>query len=177
MFESLGDVLNVVQSQPTWKDFRQAESIREYWPEIVGSAVAAHTEPISIYRQVLRVAVSTPAWAQNLVFQRQLILRKLNPKLLQPLNDIRFLPGEWHNRPDRSTAPQSWDVGKTDSSPCRQLPKEPAKTPLEAFDRWALRVKQNQSAAAMAPCPSCQRPALPTELDCWYVCGFCRMQR
>ncbi|MEM9157216.1 MAG: DUF721 domain-containing protein, partial [Cyanobacteria bacterium P01_F01_bin.33] len=90
MLYSLDRVLNQVRSQPNWKSLRYLETLQTLWPQVVGDVVAAQTFPVKLQRQVLSVAVSTPAWGQNLTYQRQLILKKLNTHLDTPIRDIRF---------------------------------------------------------------------------------------
>ncbi|MEN9221503.1 MAG: DUF721 domain-containing protein, partial [Thermostichus sp. BF3_bins_97] len=78
MLRRLDQALGGVDSHPLWAELKQMQTLRQLWPETVGAVVAAQTHPLSVRRQVLQVATSTPAWAQNLAFQRHLILKKLN---------------------------------------------------------------------------------------------------
>ncbi len=177
---SLQDTLRDFQSDPVWANHRQFQHLQWAWPEIVGAAVAQHTVPIGIQRQILKVATSTPAWAQNLAFQRHLILTKLNRQLSMSLVDIRFLPGEWHRQgihpsrphPERMTLPSSplSPVNVHSQTPLRKPPQ----TPQDALNRWRHLVLANQTS--MAPCPLCHRPTPPEELDRWFTCGFCHAQ-
>lgn len=74
MLQRLDEVLGSFGSHPRWAELKQMQTLRQLWPELVGEAVAAQTYPLSLRRQVLQVATSTPAWAQNLTLQRQIIL-------------------------------------------------------------------------------------------------------
>ncbi|MEO0852407.1 MAG: DciA family protein [Cyanobacteria bacterium J06648_11] len=180
MLHSLDRVLHNVRSQPSWKSLRRLEMLQALWPEVVGAAVAAQTFPVKLQRKVLSVAVSSPSWGQNLSYQRQLILKKLNPHLDTPIQDIRFSPNALQHaqqaQRDRKIfaasnerAPQSF--GRSPASASTSPPKDAA----EAFQRWALRVKQAQRTLPL--CPNCARPSDPTELKRWYVCSFCRIQQ
>ncbi|MEO1134913.1 MAG: DciA family protein [Cyanobacteria bacterium J06639_1] len=180
MLHSLDRVLNKVRSQPSWKALRRLEMLQQLWPEAVGAAVAAQTFPVRLQRKVLTVAVSSPSWGQNLVYQRQLILKKLNPHLDTPIQDIRFSPNAWQHarqtKRDRQIftasnerAPQS--LRRSPAPPAADPPKDAA----EAFQRWAARVKQSQRSLPL--CPNCGRPSDPAELARWYVCSFCRIQQ
>lgn len=40
----------------------QLERLRQRWPELVGSALAAHSEPVGVREGRLRVVVDDPAW-------------------------------------------------------------------------------------------------------------------
>ena len=73
-FQSLPQLLNSISSQESWRGRRQFQALIASWPELVGAAVAAQTQPISIQRRVLQVAAANSAWAQNLAFERQHIL-------------------------------------------------------------------------------------------------------
>ncbi|MEM6447298.1 MAG: DUF721 domain-containing protein [Cyanobacteria bacterium P01_D01_bin.123] len=180
MLYSLDRVLNQVRSQPNWKSLRYLETLQTLWPQVVGDVVAAQTFPVKLQRQVLSVAVSTPAWGQNLTYQRQLILKKLNTHLDTPIRDIRFSPGAWQqaqqSQRDRLTGnnesapvlPESWRSRDSNAPP-------PPEDATEAFQRWAARVKQVHQE--FPRCPTCYRPAPTAELERWYVCGFCRQQQ
>ena len=162
--------MQAVKSQPSWKDFRQLEAIQRLWKELVGDVVAANSKPIRLHNDVLTVATSSPTWAQNLAFQRSLIIKKINPHLERKISSLKFRPGTWHqwkalqeqgNRPAGPTIPHRKPT----------LPR--ADTPQEAFERWALRMKQVQASENMHPCPRCYRPTPPDELDRNYVCRYC----
>ncbi len=88
MLQRLDEVLGSFGSHPRWAELKQMQTLRQLWPELVGEAVAAQTYPLSLRRQVLQVATSTPAWAQNLTLQRQLILKKLNSR--HPISPQRY---------------------------------------------------------------------------------------
>ncbi len=47
------------------------------WAEIVGPAVAAHTEPLSLVRGTLAVAVDQPGWAAQLTYLEADLLRRI----------------------------------------------------------------------------------------------------
>ncbi|MDX2272873.1 MAG: DUF721 domain-containing protein [Cyanobacteriota bacterium] len=170
MLSSLDQVLQQVQRDPHWADYRLLGRVTQIWPQVVGVAVSAHTHPVSIQKQVLQVATSTSAWAQNLAFQRPLILSKLNAALSASLRDIRFSPAEWHRQALSHTPPSLGRVHEPARAK-KESVEDPAATPQEAFERWARHVKQTQ--LKMPPCPQCRCPAPEAELNRWYVCGYC----
>ena len=177
MFQSVDEVLQAVKARPSWADYRQVERLRQIWPTLVGETVANHTRPIRISRKVLHVATSSPAWAQNLAYQRRLILKKLSPHLSAPINDIRFRPGEWQesintSNPFSSThayQPSYLSPPTPPTSPRESRPE----TPHEAFQSWAKRAKASQLKAGMSPCPACRCPAPEDELKRYSICSFC----
>ncbi len=190
MLRPIQPLLKTIQADPAWAAYRQIEQIKTLWSSTVGDIVAAHTKPLRIQRQILQVATSTPTWAQNLSFQRQLILSKLNPNLAQPIKDIRFLPGEWYRShptadhpsasfdcmdPSASTVNPSSDQGAWVGSTRLARTLNSPETPIDAFERWAERVKQSQKH--LAPCPICGCPTPATELKRWSRCGHCWIQR
>lgn len=101
--QSLPQLLNSISNQESWQGRRQFQRLVACWPEIVGQAVAAQTRPTGIQRQVLQVATSSSAWAQNLAFERHTILAKLSARLGGDLelNDIRFSTAQWPSQTGR----------------------------------------------------------------------------
>jgi len=70
-------------------------SILGAWDEIVGAAVAAHSQPRSIRNRILFVDVSHSTWTQQLQFLKPTLLEKVNHFLGEPLiQDIRFKLGK-----------------------------------------------------------------------------------
>jgi predicted nucleic acid-binding Zn ribbon protein len=189
MLRGLDQALGSFGSHPLWAELKQMQTLRQIWPELVGDAVAAQTYPLSVRRQVLQVATSTPAWAQNLAFQRQLILKKLNSRLHPPFSDIRFSPGAWHEgsgpatalHPDVELTGKFYNAPRQDGQPPGSLrnsaPQQPPSDPKAAFERWARVVKQQQTQQNMFPCPTCRCPTPAAELERWFVCGFCHRQK
>ncbi|MEN9224131.1 MAG: DUF721 domain-containing protein [Thermostichus sp. HHBFW_bins_43] len=186
MLKRVDQALGGFDSHPLWAELRQMQTLRQLWPETVGAVVAAQTRPLSVRQQVLQVATSTPAWAQNLAFQRHLILKKLNSHLHSPLSDIRFSPGAWHegsnptpNHPDAELMGKFYSAlrhdGRASNPDPSRAEKQPA-DPQRAFERWARVVKQQQTQQNMFPCPVCRCPTPAAELERWFVCGFCHRQ-
>ena len=56
-------------------------SVEQVWPELVGSEIAAHTRVIRIERGHLLVGVDSAPWRQELMYQREALLTKLNQAL------------------------------------------------------------------------------------------------
>lgn len=66
-----------------------------YWKEIVGADIARRTVPESFTKGVLVVRVVNSAWAQELTFQKDTILRKMREYLGADttINEIVFKIG------------------------------------------------------------------------------------
>lgn len=186
-FQSLNHLLKTLEQRPSPRE-RQFQRVLQWWPEVVGDSVAAQTRPVRIQQGVLHVATSSSAWAQNLVFERQRILGKLNPHLMTPLADIRFStaqwvtaatsttnPGEeqqaqlWQNHPSRFQA--QLEVAPTLKQSADQPLVSDGVHALAAFQRWAQ--AQRSRSQQMPLCPHCQCPTPPGELERWTVCAHC----
>lgn len=63
-----------------------------HWKEIVGEEIAKRSFPERIRNGVLKVKVSNSVWAQELTFQKQIILNRLKKHLSegQDVHDIKF---------------------------------------------------------------------------------------
>ena len=66
-----------------------------HWREIVGDEIARLSKPESIHGKALVVRVSNSAWAQELSFQKQIILKRLRKFIPSdnPVQDIVFRVG------------------------------------------------------------------------------------
>ena len=56
----------------------QEASVEARWAELVGPEIAAHTRTIKVDEGRLFVAVDEPAWRQELMYQKEAILERLN---------------------------------------------------------------------------------------------------
>jgi predicted nucleic acid-binding Zn ribbon protein len=62
------------------------------WNEVVGAKVAKNTQPEKVEHGVIIVKVSTPTWRQELFFQKNEIVDKINDKIGKiAIRDIRFI--------------------------------------------------------------------------------------
>lgn len=174
--KSVNDILGVLAVEAKWQE-QPFQRLLKIWTEVVGAVVATHTRPSSIERGVLRVATSSAAWAQNLTFERQRLLLKLNEKLPDPLIDIRFSTALWQ-RPKAIAAPQ------------KVSPQHPSyigdgmrlsrdvnsvTNPNAAFGYWAKTVQARSHGLPL--CPECQCPSPKGELQRWGVCSLCAAKR
>jgi len=62
------------------------------WEETVGPTIANNTKPEAVSHGVLTIKVKTPAWRQELQFQKADIIKKLNHRLgKNTIKEIRFI--------------------------------------------------------------------------------------
>jgi predicted nucleic acid-binding Zn ribbon protein len=196
VFQSLHTIINRIENQDTWKTHQRFQRIHLHWPEIVGQVVAAKAVPSGIQQDVLVVAVCNAAWAQNLAFERQRILEKINAQFPDVcLKEIRFSTTQWHanRQPSRSAEHQVADPREDDnpdivelwrSHPSQIPPQSPQSpqpskrhlsvvpdAPETAFQQWAMQIQER--AQRLPLCPQCQCPTPQGELDRWQRCGVC----
>lgn len=178
-FQSLQNVLGVLGNQYQPQSQRQFQVVLRCWIEVVGPVVAAQTRPLTIQRGVLKVATASSAWAQNLVFERQRILAKLNGLLPQPLEDIRFSHAQWESAKTPLPLPgMEYQTTLWQQHPSRVSqaigPAHPARNatdPLAAFRGWASMMRTRSQH--LPTCPRCQSPTPPGELERWSMCAIC----
>ncbi|MBE9207377.1 DUF721 domain-containing protein [Nostoc sp. LEGE 06077] len=174
-WKSVNDILGFLEQQARWQE-QPLPKVLHFWAEVVGVVAAKHTQPLVIQRDVLRVATSSAAWAQNLAFKRQIILLKLNEKLPTPLVDIRFSTAGWQH--PSATPPQPL-TGSPQEHPSylgnlSNVPPDASPTrenPQSAFGLWAEKMQVRSHGLPL--CPQCQSPTPPGELQRWQVCAIC----
>lgn len=176
-FDAIERLLKRLDDQPAWRSNRPFLQLCQQWRVVVGEAVAAHTRPVAVHQGVLWVAVSNPAWAQTLTFERSRLVAKINrsisPPFDPPLVDARFSSARWFETRSQPAARSSGSIAPPAPSLAADRPR-PA-TAAEAFDHWAARVQGQLKR--YDPCPQCGRSAPPAELERWGVCGPCMVDR
>jgi predicted nucleic acid-binding Zn ribbon protein len=174
--KSVNDILDILQVQSKFEE-QPFQRLLKIWPEVVGDAIAQHTRPLLIQRDVLRVATSSAAWAQNLTFERQRLLLKLNSLMPTPIVDIRFSTAGWQ-LPPNTIKHQTILLHEHPSYLGDEVKDGASKTyynPKTAFDNLA---KTLQARAQHLPlCPQCQSPTPPGELQRWSVCAICATKK
>jgi predicted nucleic acid-binding Zn ribbon protein len=99
----------------------------ELWPDIVGPDVAAHAEPTSLRKSVLRVRTDSPAWSTELSYFADELRKRINDAVGSALvSEVRVWSG----------AGPIADHSKSD----RKIPEAPASAtpggdPIEALRR------------------------------------------
>lgn len=178
-WQSLSSLLQHLEQQPTWQSHAHFQRVLRHWPMVVGELVAQHTRPIALRRGVLSVATASAVWAQNLSFERQRILAKLNPYLAQPLTDIHFSTAQWFEVPLNTPTDRSEGAAHPSFTPSAPTPDVTTTmvaptTPDRAFERWQQSLQQQRQP--FPRCPQCQCPTPPGELSRWTVCSLCARQ-
>lgn len=169
-----------LERSPRWQASASFRKLLALWPQLVGSAVAQHSQPSKIQRGVLLVSVSSAAWAQTLTFERLRILEKLHqqiPTMVNEIQEIRFATARWQPSKKRSHSRAvlqliehpSWV--QVSHSPVQPPPK----TADEAFQQWSKKVHSQHSSQSL--CPECHCPCPTAELSRWPVCAICMSHR
>ncbi|AKG22823.1 DUF721 domain-containing protein [Calothrix sp. 336/3] len=173
--KSVTNILDVLQIQTQYQE-QPVQILLRHWAEIVGKVIASHAKPLSIQRDVLKVATSSAAWAQNLTFERQKLLVKINAVLPTPLLDIRFSTNGWQIAKAIANPPTDNSPQQHPSYLHRQINQRPSltnkhKTASLAFSDWAQTIKGRSQG--LPHCPQCQCPTPSGELQRWGVCSLC----
>ena len=86
-----GPIKKFLRSAGLEKGIAQQNAM-DIWPGVVGKNVSKNTEPISVEHGTMTVKTETPAWRQELQFQKKQIIEALNKKLNKKvIKDIRFI--------------------------------------------------------------------------------------
>ena len=190
-FISIDQILAKIQQQPGWEQYQQYCQILECWQKNVPTNTEKHTRPLYIKRQVLWVAVSSSARAQELSFQRYHLLKKLNTQLPFSLKDIRFSTSEWKqvvepklnsdripivNKNQKSAINLNYKKNNTVfSSKNNNSPNAISNDPQESVRRW-LELLQTRSDSDKC-CSQCGSLTPDIELKRWNCCHHCMAKK
>ncbi|MGF1602108.1 MAG: DciA family protein [Thermosynechococcaceae cyanobacterium] len=154
---------------------REFGKLQQAWADIVGPVVAAQTQPSQITsQQALIVSTSSGVWAQNLAFERQRILTKLNVLLKTPLTDIRFSTSQWRSRRPSTKQSSEWTPKSLVTGPSNAAPALKTEDHQAVFQRWSERVKSQSLKYPL--CPKCHCATPPAEIQRWSVCCLCAVR-
>ncbi|MEM7554267.1 MAG: DciA family protein [Cyanobacteria bacterium P01_A01_bin.84] len=174
-FKSVNDILDIVQ---IYKKCQETPFLRLFscWEEIVGSAIATHTQPLSIQRNVLWVATSSSVWSQNLTFKRRDLLNKLNKFLTLDLDDIRFSTSGWQHEKNSSQDTKKLLLSQHPSYIASFQKDDPkvanfTKDPKITFASWANTIRMRSRNLPL--CDRCQSPTPDGEIQRWGCCRIC----
>lgn len=193
-FNSVEQILTQLAQQPGWEKFREYRQLLKCWENIVNQQTFQHTRPLHITRQVLWVATSSAARAQELSFQRYSLLKRLNKQLTFNLKDIRFSSSGWHQttsqpeikpslfsittQPKSETALSSivteQEAENSQNEPLSASSADSAKAKYAA-ERW-LKILERNSASLLL-CPGCNSPTPKGEIERWNLCCHCIAQK
>ena len=169
-----------LQRQPGWEALRRYQVVQGVWEKVIDPLLLSQTRPLGIQRQVLTIAVSSPALAQNLQLQRVNLLKNLNEQLSQQseevLLDLRFSALHWHQRRSPVTLQP---LNNPATLPEPVVPPSPHQTPPknvdEALTRWLHTLERR--SPLLEECPQCHSPVSAAELKRWSSCGACARQQ
>ena len=178
-FKSVNNILDVLKNQAKWQE-DPFHNLLDRWSQIVGKVVATHTQPLYIKQRILWVATSSSAWAQNLTFERQNLIVKLNNILPSPLVDVRFSTSGWQRQKNQNKATQNLSPCHHPSYVGRKIKiesntKRTTNNSQTAFQDWAKAVKMRSHGLSL--CPQCHCPTPAGELQRWGVCSLCAAKR
>ncbi len=178
--QSIQTLMQTLEDSPQWRENAGLRRVLAQWPRLVGEAVAQHSRPTKIYRQVLQVSVSSSAWSQTLTFERSRILQKLHttlPDTHTTIQDLRFATADWQRLVQRSHPTQTLSLNQHPSwaGNVKSLRHTSPRSAKSAFQQWA-QLKQTQ-LASQSQCPRCQTPCPTQEIQRWGICSVCMAQQ
>jgi len=173
-------LLRHLQRQPGWEALRRYQRVQVAWQKVMDPRLLSLTRPLGVQRQVLTIAVVSPALAQNLQLQRLSLLKQLNEELDQEseeaLTDLRFSALLWHQRRSPASSPTLENAAPL---PRPIVPPPPPRPPAqnvnEALTRWLHTLERR--SPLLAECPQCESPVTAAELERWSVCRACARSR
>lgn len=178
-FKSVNNILDVLKNQAKWQE-DPFQDLLDSWPQIAGKVVATHSQPLYIKQGILWVATSSASWAQNLTFERQNLIVKLNHSLPNPLVDIRFSTSGWkrrknHNETTQNLSPRHHPSYIGSQVKVESKTKRTTNNSQTVFQDWAKAVKMRSHGLSL--CPQCNCPTPAGELKRWDVCSLCAAKR
>jgi predicted nucleic acid-binding Zn ribbon protein len=192
--DSIEQILTQLEIQPGWEKFRAHRQLLKCWSQVVNQQTAQHTRPLYINRQILYVATSSSARAQELAFQRYTLLKRLNQQqqlileIKDEIKDIHFSSFQWH----QLTYSQETQVALFTISVRQKIKIVPAQLNGIKQDNKAenrnnhlssqeraknaaqrcLRTIKLRSEVALT-CPQCGSVCSQAELNRWNLCHHC----
>ncbi|MGF1587901.1 MAG: DUF721 domain-containing protein [Pleurocapsa sp.] len=188
--------MSQLEQQPGWEKFREHRQLLQCWQNSVNQQTLKHTRPLYITRQVLWVATSGAARAQELSFQRYSLLKRLNKQLTFNLKDIRFSSSGWHQTTSQpEIKPSLFSITNQQKSEIALRPiveEQEAENsqneivPLSASasasaraknaaERW-LKTLEHKSSSWLF-CPGCNSLTPKGEIERWNLCYHCIAQK
>lgn len=187
-FDSVEQILTQLEQQPGWDKLREHRQLLKCWHNTVSQNTAQHTRPLYINRQVLWVATSSAARAQELSFQRYTLLKKLNNQLPFVLKNVRFSSSQWH----QATAQNTINTNLFSISEQQKFKHNPIEYKALNFKskedhissstdaklaaiRWLETIKKKSSSFSC--CPQCNASTPKEEIERWNSCYHCIAQK
>ena len=86
-----GPLKKILKSSGLEKRVAQQNAM-EVWANVVGENVSKNAIPVDVQHGIMIIKTETPAWRQELHFQKKTIVENLNKKLNKKvIKDIRFI--------------------------------------------------------------------------------------
>ena len=82
---SMGDALKQFLNQSRLKGSLQALQIEDVWEQIMGKTIARYTDKIKIHGNTLYISSSVAPLKQELLYQKEKIIQRVNEALGEPL--------------------------------------------------------------------------------------------
>ncbi len=166
--QHLEQILAQLKQGQTWQRPRYFRDIVGCWRTLVGPQIHQNAQPHKLQDGLLWVATSSHVWAQQLLFQREVIKEKLLAQIPGlELREIRFTTKNWGEQ--TAPTPNSRQSSALSDRPFSFAPTE---DPAERLDQ--IRQVAQWRLAQWSPCPRCQLPAHQASLDRWQYCSDCR---
>lgn len=94
----IGDVMSDLFARRGYAQVQSTAELQEVWACAVGKSWAKHSRPVGLRRGVLQVVVQNSMAMQELVFQKQQLLRQIRAALEdEKIRDLRFRIGPVEN--------------------------------------------------------------------------------
>jgi len=92
MFRSLKQSINVFFEKETIKPIYTTGLLTNVWEKVVGELINKNTQVITYKNKTLIIKTTTPVWKNELLFQKQELIKKLNTNQEKTLiKDIKFI--------------------------------------------------------------------------------------
>jgi predicted nucleic acid-binding Zn ribbon protein len=188
-FNSVEQILTQLESQPGWEKFREHRQLLQCWERVVSQQIAQYTRPLYLNRQILYVATSSAARAQELSFQRYTLLKRLNQQLTTEIKDLHFSSSQWHQKTylqetqalfkisdrHKTIIPRDLDAAlKQDHQETKANSLSAQDRAKNAAQRWLRTIEQTKDTLA---CPKCNSRVSQAELSRWNLCHHCVAQK
>jgi hypothetical protein len=164
----------------TWSPGRSGSlepihAIAAAWPGIVGSDVAANSQPLELSGTALVIVTTSSAWSQQLQMLSLPILRGLRDlPQLPPIERLTFRAGTVRGRKRRTPAAAA--AAKTRSERPAQTQLPPAADAAEALQRLRRRMTAARRTLG-GRCSVCAAPIEPDAARCAPCAGAAELER
>jgi predicted nucleic acid-binding Zn ribbon protein len=189
-FDSVEQILTQLENQPGWEKFRAYRQLLQCWERVVNPQIAQSTRPLYINRQILYVATSSAARAQELSFQRYTLLKRLNQQLTTEIKDLHFSSSQWHQKTYLQETQAVFTISdrhktiipRNSSAALKDNQEAKIDNELSAQDRaknaaqrWLRTIEQRSKDTLV--CPKCNSLISQAELNRWNLCHHCVAQK